>query len=115
MRRRRHSPARAAARRHLPRTASAAAARKRKVHPTKVRTLCDGYWNGEKTKSDFMKTNILITALSAVAVGAQLLAQDAAPAANTNATPATAESRPGAVDNGLRLNFRGAPLDMVLN
>lgn len=68
-----------------------------------------------------MKANTLIfSALGAVALAAQTFAQDANAPAAPETKPAIEESRPGAEplrdgEKGLRLNFRGAPLEQVLN
>lgn len=68
-----------------------------------------------------MKANkLILSALGAMALAAQTFAQDST-ATNAPVTkPAAEESRPAAEplrdgEKGLRLNFRGAPLEQVLN
>jgi general secretion pathway protein D len=68
-----------------------------------------------------MKANTLIlSALGALALAAQTFAQDSDPQNAAAPKPATEESRPATTemsdaDKELRLNFRGAPLEQVLN
>ena len=67
-----------------------------------------------------MKANkLILSALSAMALAAQAFAQDST-ATNAAATKPAGEERPAAEplrdgEKGLRLNFRGAPLEQVLN
>ncbi len=65
-----------------------------------------------------MKATLPVLTVLGALFSAQPFAQDSAPA-NANPPPAAAEARPAAVlsekDKALRLNFRGVPLDMVLN
>ncbi|HUS36596.1 MAG TPA: secretin N-terminal domain-containing protein [Verrucomicrobiae bacterium] len=68
-----------------------------------------------------MKANrLIVSALGALTLVAQTFAQDSTTTNAPVTKPTTEESRPAAValgddEKGLRLNFRGAPLEQVLN